>query len=73
VREGNNLKGFKNFCKKNDSSQGQNLVLSVLCVPNSLDSGFKVSSFGLVIQISGFRIRDDSSTSSNTCDPGSRL
>jgi len=37
-REQNNLKGFKDFHLKNGSSQGQNLALPVLCVPNSLDS-----------------------------------
>jgi len=36
-RECNNLK----VCLKNDSSQGQNLALTVLYVPYSLDSGFR--------------------------------
>jgi len=36
-REGNNLKGFKDFCLKNGSSQDQNLALTLLFVPNSLD------------------------------------
>ena len=38
-REENNLKQFKDFCLKNGSSQGQNLTLTVLFIPNSLDSG----------------------------------
>jgi len=38
-RNGNNLKGMKDFYLKNGSRQGQNLVLAILCVPNFLDSG----------------------------------
>jgi len=39
-REGeNNLKGFKVCCLKNGSSQGPNLAVTVVFVPNSLDSG----------------------------------
>ena len=38
-REGNSLKGFEDFPLENGSSQGQNLALTVLSVPNSLDSG----------------------------------
>ena len=36
---GNILPGFKDFRTKNGSSQGQNLALTVLLVPNSFDSG----------------------------------
>jgi len=38
-REGNNLKYFNDFSLKNGSIQGQNLVLTVLYVPCSLDNG----------------------------------
>jgi len=38
-QKGINLTGVKDFCQKNRSSQGQNLVLTVLIVPNSLDTG----------------------------------
>jgi len=38
-RDSNNLKVSKYICLKNGSSQGQDLALTVLCVPNSLDSG----------------------------------
>jgi len=38
-REGNNLKVFKDFRTENGSSQGQNLAVTVLHVPSSLDSG----------------------------------
>ena len=38
-REGNTLKSFKDVCLEHGSSQGQNLALTVLCVPNVLDSG----------------------------------
>ena len=42
-RRGNNLKGCKeNFCL-NGSSQCQNIALTIVCVPNSLDSGPAVS------------------------------
>ena len=37
-RGGNNLTGFKDFHLENGSSQGQNLALSAVCVPGSLDS-----------------------------------
>ena len=37
-RGSNNLKSVKGFCQ-NGSSQGLNLALTVLYVPNSLDSG----------------------------------
>ena len=37
-RQGNNFKGFKDVCLKSDSRQGQDLALTVLFVPNSLDS-----------------------------------
>jgi len=33
-----NLKSFKDLRTKNGSSQGQNLALTVLIVPNSFDS-----------------------------------
>ena len=33
------MKVLKSFCLKDDSSQGKNLALNVLCVPNSLDCG----------------------------------
>ena len=36
-QEVNDLKGFKHF-RENGASQGQNLALTVLCVPSSLDS-----------------------------------
>jgi len=35
-RGGNNLTGFKDVHLKNDSSQGQNLTLTVLCVPSTV-------------------------------------
>jgi len=35
---GEQLDFFKDICLKNGSSQGQNLALTVLFVPNSLDS-----------------------------------
>ena len=38
-RNGNNLKGSKDTCLKNGSSQGQNLALTALYVPSSFDSG----------------------------------
>jgi len=38
-REGNSSKGVENFGLKNGSFQGQNLALTVLFVPYSLDSG----------------------------------
>ena len=38
-RGGNNYKGFKDFHLRNGSSQGQNIALAVLIVPNSIDSG----------------------------------
>ena len=38
-RRGSNLKGFKDVCSKNGSSQGQNLALTFLFIPTSLDSG----------------------------------
>ena len=38
-RERDNLKYFKSFCLKNGSSGGNNLALTVLFAPNSLDSG----------------------------------
>ena len=37
-RGGNVLKVFKTFVTENGSRQGQNLALTVVCVPNSLDS-----------------------------------
>jgi len=42
-REGNNLKYSKDVCLKNGSSQGQNLALTVVFVPISLDSGGQAS------------------------------
>jgi len=36
---GHNFKGFTAFCLKNGSSQGHTLAWTVVCVPNSLDSG----------------------------------
>jgi len=38
-RRGNTFKGFKDVRAINGSSQGQNLALTVLYVPSSLDSG----------------------------------
>ena len=38
-RDGNNLKSFQDPCLDNGSSQGLYLALTVLFVPNSLDSG----------------------------------
>ena len=38
-REGNKLKKIKHFHLENGSSQGQNLAVTVLFVPNSLNSG----------------------------------
>ena len=43
---GGNLKGFKDHRTENGSSQGQNLALTALCVPNSRDSGHTQSSGG---------------------------
>ena len=39
-RGGNTLKGFKDVRTENGSSQGQNLALTGLLVPTSLDRGF---------------------------------
>ena len=39
-QEENNMTGFKDFGLQNGSSQGQNRALTVLCVPNSLESGW---------------------------------
>ena len=36
----NNLNGFKDFRLKTGSGQGQNLHLTVLRVPSSVDSGY---------------------------------
>ena len=36
-RKGNNLQPFKDFNQKDGSSQGQNLALTVVLVPSSLD------------------------------------
>ena len=33
-----NFEGFTDICLENGSSQGQNLALTVVCVPSSLDS-----------------------------------
>jgi len=33
---GNNIHGFEDFCLKNGSSQGQNMVLTISYVPNSI-------------------------------------
>ena len=38
-REGNNSEGVEDLCLTNGSGQGQNLALTVLFVPKSLDSG----------------------------------
>ena len=38
-RRGNNEQGATDMRLKNGSSQNQNLASTVLCVPNSLDSG----------------------------------
>ena len=38
-RSGNDLKGFKECHLQNGLKQGQNLTLSVLIMPTSLDSG----------------------------------
>jgi len=38
-RGGNTLKGFKGFRTENGSSRGQNLAMTGLFVPSSLDSG----------------------------------
>ena len=38
-RRENTLKCSRDFCIENGSSLGQNLVLTGLCVPSSLDSG----------------------------------
>jgi len=42
-REGNNLNGFRGFRTENGSSQGRNLALAGLFVPNSLLSIFSCS------------------------------
>ena len=42
-RDGNNSKGFQDFRLKNGSSLGQNLALTVSCVPNALDSGLMLN------------------------------
>ena len=39
-QEKNNLNRFTDFRTKNGSSQGQNLALTVLVIPSSLDSGY---------------------------------
>ena len=38
-RRENNLKGLRDICLKMGSGQGQNLALTVSCVPYALDSG----------------------------------
>jgi len=37
-RKGNNLQGLKDLCLKTSSNPGHNLALTVVFVPNSLDS-----------------------------------
>ena len=37
--EENNVKGFDDFLTENSSSHGQDLALTGLCVPSSLESG----------------------------------
>jgi len=44
AQEGNTLRGFKDFCLNDGSSQGQNLAVTVLYVPNSFDIGFRGAS-----------------------------
>ena len=39
TREGNKLNGLKDVCLKNGSNQGQDLALTVLFLPNSLETG----------------------------------
>ena len=46
----NNLTGLKDFCLKNGSSQGQNLALTVIFVPNLFDSGPARQGRGLSVQ-----------------------
>ena len=38
-REKNNVKSLEDFRLKNGSSPGQNLAVTFLCMPSSLDSG----------------------------------
>jgi len=47
-RGGNNLNGFEDFRTENGSSQGQNLALTGLFVPSSIDSGHTLLSYGEV-------------------------
>ena len=49
-REGNKSNGFENIRRENGSSQGQILALTVLCVPNSLDSGLTFAPAGAISQ-----------------------
>jgi len=46
AREGNTSSGFKDFCRKNGSSKGQNLASTGLFVPNMLSSCHSVLRFG---------------------------
>ena len=47
-RGGNTLNGFDGFRTGNGSSQGRNLAVTVLFVPNSLDSGSLIRSRALL-------------------------
>ena len=49
-REGNNLNGLKDFRLENGSSQGQNVALTVSCVPDSLDCGLMFAPAGAISQ-----------------------
>ena len=44
-RGGNTLNGVNETCTENGSIPGQNLALTVLCVPCSLDSGLGSAGF----------------------------
>jgi hypothetical protein len=46
ILEVNNLHGFTNFRTENGSSQRQNLALTVLHVPYTLDSGARIHGGG---------------------------
>jgi hypothetical protein len=64
-RGGNNLNGFQEFRTENSSSQGRNLAMTVLCVPNSLEDGPILVPEGLgfaVYRVSGGGCSEKTST-----------
>ena len=50
---GDNFDGFNDFRTENSSTRGQNLSLTVICVPNSLDSGAENQQEGGVLALGG--------------------